>query len=394
MKKTWLVAGITLLAPMVASATDGAAFRLADNWPTHHVFKDGTDLGVSLKYQYDLDRFGSDGGRIGDAQGFRRRELGAYLKKKGVFDAVAVYDIQARSWSDTYLRIYSKAVLGVDAGAFRIGYSKTPVGFEGNTSTGATTFLEPALPVEAIYASRRLGIDWTLERRHLVLNAGYYRGGDLNGGNDGRMLAARAAWVPWNDPGRVLHLALAASRESPEGSTDGRGIYTLPGARLRTRPEAALAPRLIDSGTLAPADHIDRRGLEALWIHGPWSAQGEYLQARVALANGAPDYRAHGYYVFVGWVATGESRPYAGGNVGDIKPAGRFGALELAVRYNELDLDDAPVRGGRERNWTVGANWYINRYLKLQANYVHAQSDRLDVRVDPNVFEVRAQVQF
>ena len=393
---TPLFAGISLLAPMVASAADDPAtpWRFADAWPTHHVFGNGTDLGLSLKYQYDIDRFGNDGGRLEDAQTFRRKEVGVYLKKKGVYDAVAIFNLQGRTWSDVYLRVHSEAVLGVDAGAFRLGFSKTPVGFEGNTSTGATTFLELALPGEAIYANRRLGIDWALERPHFVINAGYYAGGDLNGGSDGHMVASRVAWVPLNEAGRVIHLGLSASRERPSGSIDGRGVYTPPGARLRARPEAGLASQLIDSGTLAPAEHIDRRGFEALWIHGPWSAQGEYLAATVTLADQRPNYRAHGYYAFVSWVVTGESRPYAGGNVGDIKPQGRLGAFELALRYSELDLDHAGVRGGHERNWTLGANWYINRYLKLQANYVRARSERPDVRVDPNVFELRAQVQF
>jgi phosphate-selective porin OprO/OprP len=398
MRNRFLLAGIALLIPMVATAAaDGAdaLYNFATNWPTHHVFGDGTDLGVSLKYQYDLDRFSNDAGRFEDAQTNRRKELGVYLKKKGVYDATVVYDFQAKTWLDTYLRVQSKAVIGSDIGAFRVGFSKTPVGFEGNTSTGATTFLEAALPTQAIYASRRIGVDWALERPHYLLDAGYYSGGDLNGDSDGRMLAGRAAWVPLNQPGHVLHLGISASRESPDGTIDGRDVYAPPGARLRARPEAALlSQRLVDSGNLAPTDSIDRRGLEALWIDGPWSLQGEYLDATVKLSNGKPDYNADGYYAFLSWVVTGESRTYSGGNVGDVKPQGQYGALELAVRYSELDLDDDPVLGGRERDWTIGANWYINRYLKLQANYVHAQSDRRSLQIDPDVVEVRAQIQF
>jgi phosphate-selective porin OprO/OprP len=164
---------------------------------------------------------------------------------------------------------------------------------------------------------------------------------------------------------------------------------------LSARAEASLLPsRLPDSGSLAFADSIDRRGVEALWIDGPWSVQGEYLASTVSFSNGQPDYRGNGYYGFVSWVATGESRPYSGGNVGNIKPKGKYGALEFALRYSELDLDDRGILGGRERNWTLGANWYLNNYLKLQANYVHVQSERRGLRLDPQVFEVRAQIQF
>ncbi|KRE88531.1 porin [Frateuria sp. Soil773] len=395
MRKPTLLASLALLlAARLAGATEGKPYAFADNWPTHHVFGDGTDLGLSLKYQYDLDRFSNDRGRLEDARTNRRKELGAYLKKPGVYDAVAAYDFQARAWLDVYLRMQSKAWFGRDAGALRLGFGKTPVGFEGNTGTGSTTFLETALPVQAIYAGRRIGIDWAIQRGHWLANAGYYRGGDLNGDNDGRMLAARFAWVPLNRAGNVLHLGVSASREWPAGSTDGRGIHTPPGTRLRARPEAGLADRLIDSGTLAPARRVERRGLEGVWIDGPWSVQGEYLEARVARTQGRPDFDASGGYVFASWVATGESRAYAGGNVGDVKPKGRYGALELALRYSELDLDDGPVSGGRQRDWTLGANWYLNRYLKLQANYVRAHSERRGLRVDPDVVELRAQVQF
>jgi phosphate-selective porin OprO and OprP len=395
-KKTTLIIAMVMALPAtgIAAESGNSAYSFANNWPTHYVFDDGTDLGLSLKYQYDVNRFSSDGGRLEDAQTNRRKEVGLYLKKKGVYDAVVVYDFQAKTWLDTYLRVQSKALFGSDVGAFRFGFSKTPVGFEGNTSTGATTFLESALSTQAIYASRRIGVDWALERPHYLIDAGYYSGGDLNGDSDGRMVAARAAWVPINHAGEVLHLGVSASRETPDGTTDGRGIRTLPNARLRARPEAGLAARLIDSGNLAPTDHIDRRGLEGLWIHGPWSVQGEYLDASVKLANGRPDYDARGYYVFASWVVTGESRSYASGNVGDVKPKNSYGALELAVRCSELDLNDGTVLGGRERDWTVGANWYLNRYLKLQANYVHAQSDRRGLGVDPNVIEIRAQIQF
>lgn len=395
MKKTTLTAALAMAIPTLASAGGSPANRydFTSHWPTHYVFDDGTDLGLALKYQYDVDRFSHDDGRLADAQTNRRKELGFYVKKKGVYDATVVYDFQARTWLDTYLRVQGKSLFGRDVGAFRVGFSKTPVGLEGNTGTGATTFLETALPTQAIYANRRLGVDWALEREHVLVNLGYYRGGDLNGDSDGRMVAARAAWVPRHRDGDVLHLGISASRESPDGTTDGRGIYTPPTARLRARPEAGLAGRLVDSGNLAPVDRIDRTGLEGLWIAGPWSVQGEYLHARVAL-DGRPTYAADGYYVFASWVATGESRPYAEGNVGNIKPGGRYGALEFALRYSELDLDDGPVAGGRERDWTLGANWYLNRYLKLQANYVHAQSDRRALAVDPNVVEVRAQVQF
>jgi phosphate-selective porin OprO and OprP len=377
---------------VVAADAPTNTFDWRDNWPTHYVFADGTDLGLSLKYQYDLDRFDNDKDTYEDAQTNRRKEFGFTLRKPGVYDATAVFDFQAKAWLDVYFRLQSKAVVGDDVGAFRVGFMKTPVGFEGNTSTGATSFMEPSLPMQAVYASRRIGVDWALTRKAYLVQLGYYHGGTLQGDLDGRMVAARAAWTPLNSPGDVLHLGGSVSRENPQGSWDGRGQYNPPSARLRALPEVGLATqRLVDSGVLEPASYIDRRGLEGLWIRGPWSVQSEYLDAKVKISD-APAYKARGWYAFGSWVITGESRSYSAGNVSDVRPTGRWGAVELLLRYSRLDLDDGPTQGGTERDWTLGANWYVTKYMKLQANVVRAFSDRHDVRIDPRIFEVRVQI--
>jgi phosphate-selective porin OprO/OprP len=394
-KQRFLVTSFALAAPFAVDAAEtDPPYSFRDNWPTHHVFADGTDLGMSLKYQFDLNRFSADRGMLDDAQTSRRKEVGIYLKKKNVYDATVVYDFQARTWLDVYLRVQTRALLGHDLGAVRIGYSKLPVGFEGNTGTGSTTFLEAALPMQAVYPGRRAGIDWQQVRPTYLVQAGFYAS-DLEGDNDGHTTAARFAWTPWKAPGRVLHLGLSTSRQRPRWHLDDRDEHAPPGARLRSRPEAGLTEvRLVDTGNLPFTDHYDRRGLEGLWIGGPWSVQAEYMAATVKFVEGRPAYRGDGFYAFASWVATGESRGYSAGNVGDVKPSGPYGALEFAIRYSELDLDDGRVHGGRQHDWTLGANWYMTRYFKLQANYVRVQSERQGVRIGPDIIEARLQLMF
>ncbi len=392
-----LPAAIPLLV-LAAAPASVSAYDFED-WPVHYVFADGTDLGLTGVYRYDVNEFSGDRKPDGtrafeDSHTNRRKELGATLKKKGVYDAVVAYEYQSRTWQDVNLRLHSKAFLGADYGAFRFGYSKTPVSFEGVTSSKATTFLELALPAQAIFEGRRTGIDWQFERDAYIANVGYYWGQDLLGDNDGRTIAGRFAWTPHKAAGDVLHLGLAASREDRDGTTDGRGVYTAPTARFSTPPEAGLTPvRLVDSGRLGDVEDIVRNGVEALWIRGPWSVQGEWLRANVS-RSGHPDYTASGGYVFASWVATGEARPYSGGNTGNIKPKGRWGAFELALRYSTLDLDDAGVAGGREHDWTLGANWYLTSHFKFQANYIRATSERGNLSLDPRIVELRGQLQF
>ena len=388
----WSAPVALALASAPAVAQD---YSLLGDWPTHYTFADGTDFGARVLYQYDVNDFLHDNGLLPDAHTNRRKYFGLYLNKKGVYDAIVQYDFQARKWQDVFIRVQSKALLGRDIGAFRAGYSKTPVGFEGNTSTPANTFIEQALPTQAVYENRRVGVDWALYRPAWLAQAGYYHGSDVEGANDGHTLAGRVAWVPRNRPGDVLHFGLSASREAREATTSALGTLQSPSAKFGATPEAGLSPlKLVSSGTLKNVTGIDRAGVEGLWIHGPWSLQGEYLRADTSFDDGKPAYRIDGGYAFASWVATGESRPYKDGNVGNVVPSRPWGALEFLLRYSTLDLDHGAILGGREHDWTLGVNWYLGNHLKFQANYVRAFSDRKGLVVNPRIFELRAQMAF
>jgi phosphate-selective porin OprO/OprP len=388
-----------IAATLMLAASSAAQAYDRNDWPTHIVLDDGTDIGLSAAFQYDWlefskDRLDNGSHRFNYISDFKRREAGFFVRKKGVYDAGAIFDFETRQWQDVYARVQTKAWSETDWGALRFGQTKTLVGFEGVTSSRATSFLETALPVQAVYAGRRIGVDWAYERPNYLLNAAYY-GGDLQGDNDGNTLAGRVAWTPRKKEGSVVHWGLAVSREDRDATKDGRGVVSPASARFRARPEVGLTDvRLVDSGNLINTRHIDRAGIEAVWIEGPWSIQGEYLTAKAQRQSGLADYRADGYYVFGSWIVTGESRSYSGGNTGNLKPRNAYGALELLLRYSTLDLDDGIVRGGRQSDWTFGANWIIDSHFKVQANYIRAESDRANVRLDPHIFAVRAQITF
>ncbi|GAB3063245.1 OprO/OprP family phosphate-selective porin [Stenotrophomonas tumulicola] len=386
MRKSPTLLALSLAAsPLLASAAD------FDNWPTKVTFADDTELAATANIAYDWNNFSGD---IDNADAVRRKEFGATLKKKGVYDAMVYYDFQADTWLDVFVRLESKALFGQDIGKFRFGYMKTPVGLDAVTSSRAGSFMETALPVQAFYAGRRTGVDWVLERPAYLLQAGVYGGKDLQGDNPGTMQAVRAVWTPVKAEANVLHLGLALSQENPRGWRDGRDVHHEATARLRARPEAGLTDlRLVDSGALETADKIDRVGLEGIWIRGPFSVQAEALQATIS-RDGKSDYTGNGQYAMASWVLTGESRPYSAGSVANIKPARDYGAVELLARYSRLDLDDADVFGGREHNWTIGANWYLTSHFKFQANYVKADASRQGVHTTPEIFEVRAQMHF
>lgn len=386
-----LAAAFSLAAFLPAGAKAGDPDGLY-NWPTHAKLGDGTDIGLVLRYQYDVNNFSHDDGKFADSHTNRRKYLGFYVKKPGVYDASVYYDFQSKQWQDAFARLQSKAVFGEDLGAVRFGQSKTPVSFEGVTTSTQTTFIELALPSQAVYENRRVGLDWGIQRPHWLASLGYY-GKNLTGKNRGHTLAARVAWVPIHEKTDVLHLGVAASQEHPYGLVNALGVQQPATASFKSTPEAGLtAVALVSSGTLSGVDHINRLGLEELWIHGPWSVQGEYLQAQTKFNLPKPNYDLSGYYVFGSWVLTGESRQYHDGNVSNVIPSRPWGAVELAVRYSNLDLNDGRVQGGKEQDWTAGANWYLGTHLRLQANYIRAFSNKKGLVIDPRIFELRAEI--
>ncbi len=391
MRHSLLFAALGLTAAAPAIAANGF-----DDWPTKVTFSDGTTLAAVGTYQYDWNTFSNDNSRLlKNNHTFRRKEFGVHLNKDGVYDAMVGFDFQSKQWLDVFFGVETKALFGNNYGHVRVGYIKVLGGLEALTSGAAGSFMEAALPVQAIYQGRRTGAEWTFEQPQYLLQAAVYGGKDLQGHNPGTTQAVHAAWTPFKAEGDVLHLGLVYSQENPRGYHNGLNVSFSPSVRLNTPPEVALTPvSLIDSGILTDVDQIRRTVLEALWIKGPFSLQGEALRADVTRTNSLPNYSADGQYVFASYVLTGESRPYSAGNVDMVKPANAYGAVEVLARYSRLDLDDGNVFGGRQHDWTFGANWYLTNHFKFQLNYVRANAERAGVQFKPNSVDVRAQVQF
>lgn len=169
-----------VLALAIAAAPAAHAATSIENWPTKYTFGDGTEVGLTGNYAYDDNNFSGDD-RLEDRTDFRRKEFGATLKKKGVYDAMVYFDFEAKLWLDVFFRFETKALLGQDYGRVRLGYMKVPVGLEAVQSSRAGSFMELGLPVQAVFQGRRTGVEWTLERPQYLLQAGAYGGQDLQG---------------------------------------------------------------------------------------------------------------------------------------------------------------------------------------------------------------------
>jgi len=169
---------------------------------------------------------------------------------------------------------------------------------------------------------------------------------------------------------------------------------------LQERPELRVdGTRLISTGAI-DARHATHWGFEASGEIGPLFVQSEYDHYEIERRNAAagvsdPDF--HGYYVEGSYILTGEKRRFNAANWAWDAPGvnrpfsladGTWGALEVAARYSDLDLNShagapgtAPgadaVRGGDQRIWSGGVNWYPNSFVRFMLDWQDVKIERL-----------------
>ena len=85
-----------------------------------------------------------------------------------------------------------------------------------------------------------------------------------------------------------------------------------------------------------------------------------------------------------------------------------WGAWEATARYSSLDLNFRPgrrllpapvggIRGGEEKIWTVGVNWYLNNNIRMMFNYLMIDVNRLNsagLQQGQNLDAAEARLQF
>ena len=255
--------------------------------------------------------------------------------------------------------------------AWIFGQHSEPFSLEESTSGLATTFMERALP-NALVPGSNVGISFHADKDWGGVSAGIF-GEDLASQKDkadqGLGLTGRITVHPIRSKRFTYHLG---------GSFSRRGITGDDPVFFRTRPESGLTDvRYINTGDILGTDSITRWGAEAALGAGPISLQAEYIRSFVSRESGYDDLTFDGWYAFVSLFPKAESRKYFPdeGIFGYPDITSKYGAVELAARYSTLDLNDGSVKGGKEKNVTLGVNWYITPRTRIMANYIFVFTD-------------------
>jgi phosphate-selective porin OprO/OprP len=275
---------------------------------------------------------------------------------------------------DAYLNVRPSSKLQL-----RIGKFKPPVGLERLQSASSIMFVERALPT-ALVPNRDLGA-----QVHGELGAGIasYAVGVFDGAvdgalidtdtNDGKDVAGRIFFQPFARGGSTALKGLGLGFSA----TTGKQLGALPS--FRSGGQVAFFSYV----TGAAADGTRTRfSPQGSLYSGPVGFLAEYVRSRqqVRRATDVARIENEAWEVSGSVVLTGEAASASGVRPRrSFDPAkGTWGALELAVRLNRLNVDGAAfsrgfadsTRSAREaRAWAVGLNWYLNRNVKYVVDY-------------------------
>lgn len=214
---------------------------------------------------------------------------------------------------------------------------------------------------------------------------------------------ARLAGTPLRGPDWLIHLGVHGSYViHPKNNVGPNSAGVVPlnsyTVAFSNTPELrADGTALISTGNIN-ANHAWTEGLEFAAQKQNFFVQSEYERFGVDRSDpGLANPHFGGFYVEGGWMITGEARKYNTQTAAFDGPTvahpfslsgGGLGAFELVARYSMADLNfragargTAPginsIRGGRERNITVGLNWWPNPVVRFMFDFQHVNIDRL-----------------
>lgn len=373
-------------------------------------------LAIRSLVQYDLAHYmqpakaqtlaAANGPDLSSGGNFRRAWFGVQGKMFGDWSYYFNYDFGGGGGTETPGHIQQLWIQydGFGPWAVRIGAFTPSNGIEDATSSGDTLFLERNAPSEMARniagGDGRNTVSLTYSDPTLFGQFAYTGNKIQDSGafDEQQSITARLAGQPYSSEDLKFLLSAAGSyvfkaQDTAAGQGATRSIT------LNAPPEITVdntATKFITSGALN-AERVWQYGLEAAAEYQSVYAQGGYFRYGVDLRSNAGAYAFSGWYSQATWLLTGESRPYspATASFGNPKPripfslsGGGLGAWELAARFSDTNVNDhagvigaalpsGGLRGGDQKIWTFGVNWYPTSALKFEVQYENVDISRL-----------------
>jgi phosphate-selective porin OprO/OprP len=355
-------------------------------------------LRITGQIQADYrDFLGTDDAKDIDTLLARRARLGieATMAKYYEFRLLPDFGQGKAVVQDAYMNVHYWDALQFEAGKFKQPFSYEQLIQDRFVPTMERSMLDQLVPQrdEGVMAHGQKLFGGLLDYGVSFSN------GTINGEadtNDHKDLAGRLAVYPFAG---IDGLTWLNGLESGFSVTHGIENELVSPNTLRT---PATVPWFTYKTTVRADGFRNRWSPELVYFYGPFGFAAQYFredeQLRPSAVGKGASYRAdvpyEGYYVMATLLLTGEERATYSAAVAPLipfdpdNPLFPFGAWELVVRFSRLrvsevvflpgiaNLADPNINSPEADEWTLGFNWYLNKWFRMQFNWEHAHFEK------------------
>lgn len=279
----------------------------------------------------------------------------------------------------------------------QVGNFKENFSLARNTSSRYQQFMERPMAAQALAPSRSLGINAKYQKNWLYASGGIFfqqvdEGqtadyvDDNNkdfGRNQGMSYTGKIAFQPlYNYKDMALHIGTGISYRTPKTDVDPAKYG---GSRFSTRNSTSInRKKYLDTGVIPEVDYDLIYTFELAAAYKGLRFETAFIQNDTHIKSTAPetvDKRTKsfkGHYVQASYLLFGGTQHYDywGGKFSQVQRGKKWGDVEVALRYDHLDLNSKDIYGGASEAYTVGLNYYVNNNVKLVLDYQYNNNDR------------------
>ncbi len=391
MKRSLIVAILIAFAAVPAAAQDKKGIV----WNDRPSIVFGENINIDLKGRVLLEwrkfdpEIGEDTFHLRTARVGLAGELTRHFEWEVEREIVEIEDKwQFGEWKDVYLEWKTFDAFRVIGGKFKL-----PFGLEQTTGVSDLDFAYRALGSTAIAPGRDRGVMATGELGRLGYEAGVFDDDGANAESNEPQFVAEGGDVENVGPSFAARLTGDLFRALPmpdrlKSATFGVA-YTnskVPEGLNSLRGESVWGYDFFERAYVK--GRRQRLGAQFDWTPGPTGLRAEWMRSQEQRKEQSnrnedlSDFIGTAWYVTGTWFVTGEDKDNS------INPRHRFGAIELAARYEELTFESASKEGTAFTNprsehlvpntdsvFTFGVNWTTTKWTRVLINAIHEEFD-------------------
>ena len=258
-------------------------------------------------------------------------------------------------WEDTSYRV-------------RAGNLKVPFSLSRYSASKNLSFMERPLGDDPFSLRRKLGAEAKINTKSGKNNIGAFvsvfaNSIDENRNGDGSKPGAtlRLIYTYKAAKRELLHLGVASLMQD----------YNNEDLHYQQAAESRLINNKYVSTRIKNTNNVQNNYVDLLYLYHNYYFLANYTTSRVKADKDT--YNFNSYSVEGSYFLIGEGKRFKvkDGKFSKMK-INKDGALEFAMRYSYIDLNDKSEQGGEEDDYNFALNWYINQEIKVMMNYIMA----------------------